>query len=460
MEPAGPSSAGRPGHPDAGKSAVYFVATALLRAAGRGPDGDRLAPAGAHAQPGRRRRARRHPRRDHQLQQHREWAEVYARGGRGRSTCCWSARSGSTTPTSATTCCPSWPRRPGSWSSTRPTASPTGATTSGPTTAHPHAARRAAPGHAGAGDDRHRQRARRRRRRRATGSARRWCCAGRSTASRCACRSCDCPTPRTGWPGWPSTSTSCPAPASSTRSPWPRPTRSPPSCASGARGGRLLGPHRGAERLSRRGGPARQPDQGAGRDVGARHGLRQAGPRLRRPPRRAAVADRLLPAGRPGRPAVERAEVLLLPGPEDEAIWRYFASLAFPPEDRWCASRRLLEQRPADVHAGAGDARRPEPHRLEMMLKVLDVDGAVRRVQGRLGGTGRTWTYDAERYARVREGGPRAAGDAPLRRRSGRLPDGVPARYDASVDEAAAEDTRARLMRPNRSRRANSGRRD
>ena len=36
--------------------------------------------------------------------------------------------------------------------------------------------------------------------------------------------------------------------------------------------------------------------------------------------------------GRAGR-AVERADVLLLPGREDEAIWRYFGSLAFPEED-------------------------------------------------------------------------------------------------------------------------------
>ena len=35
--------------------------------------------------------------------------------------------------------------------------------------------------------------------------------------------------------------------------------------------------------------------------------------------------------GRAGR-AVDKADVLLLPGTEDAAIWRYFASLAFPPE--------------------------------------------------------------------------------------------------------------------------------
>ena len=45
-----------------------------------------------------------------------------------------------------------------------------------------------------------------------------------------------------------------------------------------------------------------QPAQGAGRDQRARHGLRQARPRVRRAPGRPAVADRLLPADRPGRP--------------------------------------------------------------------------------------------------------------------------------------------------------------
>src|SRR5262249_59324530 len=39
--------------------------------------------------------------------------------------------------------------------------------------------------------------------------------------------------------------------------------------------------------------------------------------------------------------------------------------------------------------------------RLEIMLKVLDVDGAVRRVRGGWQATGQPWEYDAERYARV-----------------------------------------------------------
>jgi ATP-dependent DNA helicase RecQ len=107
--------------------------------------------------------------------------------------------------------------------------------------------------------------------------------------------------------------------------------------------------------------------------------------------------------GRAGR-GVERAEVLLLPGPEDRDIWAYFASLAFPPEP---VVRRIL-----DVLAGADrplstaalEARVELNHtRLEVVLKVLDVDGAVRRVRGGWTATGAGWDYDAERYARIAE---------------------------------------------------------
>ena len=51
-----------------------------------------------------------------------------------------------------------------------------------------------------------------------------------------------------------------------------------------------------------RGRPARQRAQGAGRDQRARHGLRQARPRLLRARRLAAVARVVLPAGRPRGP--------------------------------------------------------------------------------------------------------------------------------------------------------------
>ncbi|GAA3836460.1 DEAD/DEAH box helicase [Streptomyces chiangmaiensis] len=105
--------------------------------------------------------------------------------------------------------------------------------------------------------------------------------------------------------------------------------------------------------------------------------------------------------GRAGR-GVEHAEVLLLPGKEDQASWEYFASLAFPPEEQ---VRRTLEamaraERPLSLPAlePLVELRRS---RLETMLKVLDVDGAVRRVQGGWVATGVPWTYDTERYAWV-----------------------------------------------------------
>ncbi|MCP9943973.1 RecQ family ATP-dependent DNA helicase [Streptomyces somaliensis] len=105
--------------------------------------------------------------------------------------------------------------------------------------------------------------------------------------------------------------------------------------------------------------------------------------------------------GRAGR-GVEHAEVLMLPGREDEAIWRYFADTAFPPEAQVRQTLAALADagRPLSVPAleAAVDLRRT---RLETMLKVLDVDGAVRRVKGGWTSTGRPWVYDSERYARV-----------------------------------------------------------
>ncbi|MCW2500700.1 MAG: recombinase RecQ, partial [Frankiales bacterium] len=103
--------------------------------------------------------------------------------------------------------------------------------------------------------------------------------------------------------------------------------------------------------------------------------------------------------GRAGR-GVERAFVVLLPGQEDEAIWAYFASLAFPPEEQ---VRTVLANLEGVTLSTAALEPRVELRRtrLETMLKVLDVDGAVKRVQGGWTATGQDWSYDADRYARV-----------------------------------------------------------
>ncbi len=105
--------------------------------------------------------------------------------------------------------------------------------------------------------------------------------------------------------------------------------------------------------------------------------------------------------GRAGR-GVRRADVVLLPGTEDRDIWSYFSSLAFPQET-------LVRQVLAALDDAGSTLSTPtlEPrvdlsrNRLEMVLKVLDVDGAVRRVRGGWESTGAPWEYDRERYERI-----------------------------------------------------------
>ncbi len=105
--------------------------------------------------------------------------------------------------------------------------------------------------------------------------------------------------------------------------------------------------------------------------------------------------------GRAGR-ATERADVLLLPGAEDRDLWAYFASVSMPRQDQADAVLAALGAaggpRSTAALETAVDVRRT---RLELLLKVLDVDGAVSRVHGGWVATGAPWRYDAQRYERV-----------------------------------------------------------
>ncbi|MDN5693274.1 MAG: recombinase RecQ, partial [Micrococcaceae bacterium] len=107
--------------------------------------------------------------------------------------------------------------------------------------------------------------------------------------------------------------------------------------------------------------------------------------------------------GRAGR-GTDHADVLLLPGPEDRRIWEYFATASMPDEEQARAVLQALAQ-----HGGALSVAALEPAVrikrtvLELLLKVLAVDGAVERVGGGWRATGREWVYDAQRYARVAE---------------------------------------------------------
>jgi ATP-dependent DNA helicase RecQ len=105
--------------------------------------------------------------------------------------------------------------------------------------------------------------------------------------------------------------------------------------------------------------------------------------------------------GRAGR-AVGTADVLLMPSAEDGAIWRYFASLAFPPEEQVRAVLDVLAAAGKPLSTQALEARVDlSQSRLNHMLKVLDVDGAVRRVEGGWVTTGAPWQHDTARYERV-----------------------------------------------------------
>jgi ATP-dependent DNA helicase RecQ len=107
--------------------------------------------------------------------------------------------------------------------------------------------------------------------------------------------------------------------------------------------------------------------------------------------------------GRAGR-GVDRAEVVLLRGAEDRRIQDFFIEQAFPRRE---VVERVLErleaagergataqQLMAEVNLGRG--------RIEAMLKVLDVEGAVGRSGTRwLARPGGDWCYDGERYAHI-----------------------------------------------------------
>jgi len=107
--------------------------------------------------------------------------------------------------------------------------------------------------------------------------------------------------------------------------------------------------------------------------------------------------------GRAGR-GVDHADVILLRGGEDRRIQDFFIEQAFPARERVQAvleelgvageQGRTTRELMAVVNLGLG--------RIEAMLKILDVEGAVRRQGSRWALVpGADWTYDGERYAQV-----------------------------------------------------------
>jgi ATP-dependent DNA helicase RecQ len=107
--------------------------------------------------------------------------------------------------------------------------------------------------------------------------------------------------------------------------------------------------------------------------------------------------------GRAGR-GVDHADVVLLRGGEDLRIQDFFIEQAFPAREHVmavlddlhtaAAGGRTTRELTAVVNLGVG--------RIEAMLKILDVEGAVGRDGARwVRVPDADWTYDAERYAQV-----------------------------------------------------------
>jgi ATP-dependent DNA helicase RecQ len=105
--------------------------------------------------------------------------------------------------------------------------------------------------------------------------------------------------------------------------------------------------------------------------------------------------------GRAGR-KLDEAHAVLLRGTEDRRIQDYFIEVAFPPEQR---VREVLDTLDASNQALSLPAIEQQVNirrgRLEAMLKVLEVEGAVDRSGSRWRTTGADWSYDNDRVERV-----------------------------------------------------------
>jgi ATP-dependent DNA helicase RecQ len=105
--------------------------------------------------------------------------------------------------------------------------------------------------------------------------------------------------------------------------------------------------------------------------------------------------------GRAGR-ALDHAPAVLLRGVEDREIQDYFIETAFPPKRQAEEIVALLGSAPAPMSLNelmaAVNVRRA---RLESMLKVLEVEGAVGRERGGYVRTDEAWEYPTERIEHI-----------------------------------------------------------
>ncbi|MCX6433329.1 MAG: RecQ family ATP-dependent DNA helicase [Actinobacteria bacterium] len=141
--------------------------------------------------------------------------------------------------------------------------------------------------------------------------------------------------------------------------------------------------------------------------------------------------------GRAGR-ALDTAQVVLIPTPADEDIWRYFATASIPREDDAHAVLAELVQSGGSMSVPALEvATGIRRGRLELLVKVLAVEGAVERTIDGWAATGNPWIYDRVRYAALLAARENEAALMRSYARSARCLEGV---LREALDDPAASD--------------------
>lgn len=101
--------------------------------------------------------------------------------------------------------------------------------------------------------------------------------------------------------------------------------------------------------------------------------------------------------GRAGRGTVA-AEVVLIPTAAEERIWAYFDSTSMPPEHTVKEVLTVLGRSGPSTIAALESRVNLRRGRLEALLKILDVDGVVDRQGSEWFRTEQPWTYDRPRF--------------------------------------------------------------
>jgi ATP-dependent DNA helicase RecQ len=105
--------------------------------------------------------------------------------------------------------------------------------------------------------------------------------------------------------------------------------------------------------------------------------------------------------GRAGRGGVD-ADAVLLPTRAERDIWAYFDATAMPPEPVVAEVLAALDRQAVTTVAQLEGMVNLRRGRLEALLKVLDVEGAVERDGSGWRRTGAEWSYDSARYEQLR----------------------------------------------------------